>query len=137
MSWLTRLSNIFRREEVSERISEEVEFHLHERIDELIEQGMPEEKARALATRQFGNPTLHKESTRDMDLLGWVETLGGNLRYGSRMLARDRGFTTVAVLTLALGIGINASIFSLISERLLKPLPYKDVDRLVMSMNRG
>jgi len=64
--------------------------------------------------------------------LGWVEALGKNIRYGFRMLARDRGFTIVAVLTLALGIGIHMSIFSLISDRLLKPLPYKDVDRLVM-----
>ena len=108
-----------------ERISEEIEFHLQERVDELMEQGMSEEKARALAMRQFGNPTLQKERTREMDLLGWVEALGKNLRYGSRMLARDQGFTTVAVLTLALGIGINTSIFSLISDRLLKPLPYQ------------
>ncbi len=93
---------------------------------------MSEEEARALATRHFGNPTLQKERTREMDLLGWVEALGKNLRYGFRMLARDLGFTTVAVLTLALGIGINTSIFSLISDRLLKPLPYKDADRIVM-----
>ena len=132
MSWLTRLSTILRRDVVSQRISEEIEFHLNERVDELMEQGMPEEKARALATRQFGNPTLQKERTREMDLLGWVEALGQNLRYGFRMLARDPGFTTVAVLTLALGIGINTSIFSLISDRLLKPLPFKDVDRIVM-----
>jgi predicted permease len=132
MSWLARLSNIFRQHVISQRISEEIEFHLRERVDELMQQGMPEEKARALATRQFGNPTLQKERTRDMDLLGWVEALGKNLRYGFRMLARDLGFTTVAVFTLALGIGINTSIFSLISDRLLKPLPYKDVDRIVM-----
>ncbi len=132
MSWLTRLSNVFRQNVVSQRISEEIEFHLQERIDELTEQGVPEEKARALARRQFGNPTLQKEKTREMDLLGWVDALGKNLRYGSRMLARDLGFTTVAVLTLALGIGINTSIFSLISDRLLKPLPYKDANRIVM-----
>ena len=132
MSWLRRLSNTFRRHVVWQRISEEVEFHLHERIDELMEQGMSEEEARALATRQFGNPTLQKERTREMDLLGWVEALGKNLRYGGRMLARDLGFTGVAVITLALGIGINTSIFSLISDRLLKPLPYRDVDRIVM-----
>jgi len=132
MSWLTRLCNTFRRRAVWQRISEEIEFHLHERIDELMEQGMSEEEARALATRHFGNPTLQKERTREMDLLGWVEALGKNLRYGGRMLARDLGFTGVAVITLALGIGINTSIFSLISDRLLKPLPYKDVDRIVM-----
>jgi len=68
----------------------------------------------------------------DHDCERWVETLGKNLRYGFRMLVRDPGFTTVAVLTLALGIGINTSIFSLISDRLLKPLPYKDADRLVV-----
>ena len=91
MSWLTRLSNVFRQNVVSQRISEEIEFHLHERIDELMEQGMSEEEARALATRHFGNPTLQKERTREMDLLGWVEALGKNLRYGGRMLARDLG----------------------------------------------
>lgn len=133
MAWLTRLSNVFRRDTVSQRISEEIEFHLRERIDELMEQGLPEEKARALATRQFGNPTLQKERTREMDLLDWVEALGQNLRYGFRMLARDPGFTAVAVLTLALGIGINTSIFSLISDRLLKPLPYAAADRIVMA----
>ena len=131
MSWLARLSNTFRQNVVSQRISEEIEFHLQERIEELMEQGVPEERARELAARQLGNPTLQKERTRDMDLLGWVEAFGKNLRFGFRMLVRDLGFTTVAVLTMALGIGINASIFSLISDRLLKPLPYKDVDRIV------
>jgi putative ABC transport system permease protein len=132
MSWLARLCNNFRQHAVSRQISEEMEFHLQERVDELMEQGMSEKDARALATRQLGNPTLLKETTREMDLLGCVEALGKNLRYGFRMLGRDLGFTTVAVLTLALGIGINTSIFSLISERLLKPLPYRDADRIVM-----
>ena len=132
MSMFRRFANLFRRDAVSQRIAEELEFHLQERIDELIEQGVPAEKARALAARQFGNRTLVQEQTRAMDLFGWLETLGQNIRYGLRMLARDRGFTAIAVLTLALGIGINTSIFTLISDRLLKPLPYRDAGRLVM-----
>lgn len=132
MSWFTRFVNSFRAHRVSEQISAEIEFHLQERVDALIEQGMSEQEARALAKRQFGNPTLQKERTRDMDLLGWIEALGKNLRYGSRMFVRDPGFSAAAILTLGLGIGINSSIFSLISDRLLKPLPYKDSDRIVM-----
>jgi putative ABC transport system permease protein len=132
MSWFARLSNIFRQDQVSQQISEEIDFHLLERVDELVQQGVPEKEARAQAARQFGNPTLQKEQTREMDVLGWIEALGKNLRYGSRMLARDPGFATAAVLTLGLGIGINTSIFSVISARLLKPLPYEDADRLVM-----
>ncbi len=92
---------------------------------------MSPEEARRAARRQFGNQTWLKEVSREMWSLRFIEALIQDLRYGARMLMKNPGFTLLAVLTLALGIGSTTAIFSAIQNILLDPFPYKDAHRVV------
>ena len=131
MSWLRRLSNTFRPSRVQRDIDRELSFHLAERADELRADGVRDDEATRRARVQFGNPTVLREQTRDMDVTGWMDASLGNLRHAGRTLARTPAFTLTVVMTLALGIGANSSAFSAINAVLLRPLPFPDGDRLV------
>jgi predicted permease len=122
---------LFRRRRREEELDEEVQGHLRMAAQERMEQGESPEQAHASAVREFGNVTMVKEVTRDMWGWGFWETCAQDVRYSLRQLKRNPGFTAVAVITLALGIGVNTAIFSLVDQLLLWSIPARDASRLV------
>lgn len=132
MALFDRIANVFRSDRLDRTLDTELAFHVAERTDELIAAGMPENEARREALKRFGNYTSQKEKTRDMNIAGTIEAFVANLKYGLRQLRLSPGFTAVAVLSLALGIGANSAIFQLIDAIRLRSLPVREPSELVM-----
>lgn len=128
--WL-RLQTLFRRERNVQRLDDEIQFHIDQQIAENRAAGMSPEEARYAAMRSFGNPTVLKEETRETWGWTWPEQMAQDLRYGARALAKNPGFTMVAVLAVALGIGVNTGIFSVLNGVALKLLPVPRADEIV------
>ena len=128
--WL-RLQTLFHRRRIADELDDEIQFHLEQQVAENTAAGMSPEEARYAAMRAFGNPTVLKEETRDT--WGWiaVEQIVKDLGYGLRMLRKNFGFSAVAVVTLALGMGANAAIFTVINAVMLRALPVKHPEELV------
>ena len=117
---------------MSRDLDEELQFHVDARTQDNLAAGLPPEQAQRDASLKFGNRTLMKERTRDMNIVAWIETIAQDLRYALRGLKRFPGFAVTAILSLALGIGASVSIFTVADNLLLRPLPYRDPSRLVM-----
>src|SRR5262249_12818877 len=136
MRWKQELTFIIRRlihrRRAERELDEEIRAHLEMEIERNIADGMSPKDAWIAARRSFGSVALTKEDSRAMWGLASLETLWQDLRYGARILLKRKGFTAVSALTLALGVGANTAVFSVINAVLIRSLPFDDADRLVM-----
>ena len=126
-----RLRSLFRRRAVERELDEELQYHIEQQTAENVRQGMPPHLARAAAVRALGGIEFRKEQVRDTRGTRWLEELAGDAAFAVRSLRRSPGFTTAVVLTLALGIGANTAMFTLLRGTLLKPLPNRNGEQLV------
>ena len=127
-SWLKWIVNGRRLENEMET---EMRFHIESYAGELVRKGMSQQEAMREARIEFGGIESHKDAVRAAVAIRWWGELGSDLRHGWRLFYKNPAFSAVAVLTLALGVGANTAIFSIVDAVLLRSLPYRDPDRLV------
>lgn len=130
-AWCYRFLGIFGKERRDREFAEELESHLQMHIEDGIRSGMTPAEARRVALIKLGGIEPAKEIYRDRRGLPWLETLARDVAYGFRMMRRSPGFTATVILTLALGIGATTAIFTVVSGVLLRPLPFREPERLV------
>lgn len=130
MSWISRIAKVFRPAKTAADLAEELEFHIEQRIADLIESGTPPDEAARAARLQFGNPLATREVMHEIKSVVWLESLLRDFRFGLRMLAKYRTASCAAVASLALAIGACTTAFSLIDALMLRPLPVRDPHQL-------
>ena len=133
--WM-RLRMTFTRRRAERQLDEELQFHLYRQIQENLAAGMNPVEARVAALRLFGNPALVRDRAHATWSWNGVESVLGDFRYSARTLHRTPGFTFIAILVMALGIGANVALFTVVRGVLLKPLPFRNPDRLSMLYER-
>jgi putative ABC transport system permease protein len=129
MRWLKQ---VFTRRRRYEELSQSIEEHLEEKVADLMDDGMTREQAQQAASREFGNVTLIEQRSREVWQWPTLESIWADVRFASRQLIKSPGFTVTAVVTLSLGIAVNATMFSMVSAFLLPHLPGRDVDQIVV-----
>jgi len=127
----SRLRSLFDRAKVEEELDDELLFHLEQQTEKHMRAGMAREEARRRVRLEFGGVDQVKEDCREVRGVSMLETLGQDVRYGLRVLRKSPAFTAVVVVTLALGIGVNSAIFSLVDGIILRPLPYPQSNAIV------
>jgi predicted permease len=129
MSWFDRM---FRRRDLDNDLSEELRVHIEEKTEQLMRlENLSRQNARQAALRAFGNVTLLQERSREVWQWSWLELMFADLKFIIRRLRKAPGFTLTVLLTLAIGIGANTAVFTVVNRVLFKPLPYPDSDRIV------
>ena len=128
---IKRVRALYQNEDLERQLDEELRYHLDRETERLIRDGLNPKDARLAAMKAFGGFELAKEECRDARGVRLVETFVRDVRYGVRMLLKNKGFTIVAVFSLALAIGANTAIFSIINSVVLQPLPFAEPDQLV------
>ena len=135
--WWMRLRALLRRRTVERELEDELRFHFEKQVEKLVSQGMAPAEARRQARLIIGGTEQIKEECRDARGVRFVESAAQDVRYGLRLLRKSPGFTAVAILTLTLGIGVNTALFTIVHGVLLKPLPFREPDRLVSLWERN
>ncbi len=131
MNVLRWISQLLTRGRMARDVADEIDLHLEEKIDELMAAGLTRQAATAAARRAFGNVTLVREESRDVWRSRPLDDISGDVRYALRQLRRAPSFAAAAILTLAIGIGANSAVFSVVNTLVLRPLPFPSPDRLV------
>lgn len=130
-AWFARVSELFVKERRDRELDAEMASHLEMHVEDNVRAGMTPEEARRQALIKLGGVEQTKENYRERRGLPWLESLLQDVRFGVRILRKNPGFTAVAVLTLALGIGANTAVYSVIDGALLNPIPFPQPDRIV------
>lgn len=131
MSWFSRLRATLRPDPIDQALDDELQFHIEQRIEDLVAAGMSPHEARRVAARMFGNRTLLRESARERDLLMWLGTAIQDTRFAFRTLRKHTTYAAVSILTLCFGIGATTALFTVVNGVLLRPLPYTHPESLV------
>jgi predicted permease len=136
MSLLSRILNLVRRDRINADLDEEMQFHLASLTDEFIREGLTAQQAEAKARQSLGHTLLHRESSREVKLFPWLESIVQDVQFGLRQLRKNATVTAAAVLSLSLAIGACTAAFSLIDALILRPLPVPEPQRLVYAAQR-